>query len=35
MSKADEMFKKCGFNKIDVIDKITGEECPYCTEYIK
>ena len=26
MSKADEMFEKCGYNKIDVIDKITGEE---------
>ena len=35
MSKADEMFKKCGFNKIGVYDKLTGEEYPYCTEYVK
>lgn len=35
MSKADEMFEKCGYNKIDVIDKITGEKYPNCTEYVK
>ncbi len=35
MSKADEMFKKCNFSKIDVIDKITGEIYPNCTEYVR
>jgi hypothetical protein len=32
---ADELFKKCGFNKIGVYDKLTGEEYPHCTEYVK
>ena len=35
MSKADEMFEKCRFNKIEVVDRINGEKYPYCTEYVR
>lgn len=35
MSKADEFFRKCNFSKVQVIDKFTGEEYPYCDEYVR
>lgn len=34
MSKADEMFEKLGFNKIPVVDRLTGEEYKYDYEYV-
>lgn len=35
MSKADKMFQECGFAKLEVVNRFTGEEIDFCTEYGK